>query len=69
MTMTIEVYRINPGTGVRTQVRPLRTIEAADVPELFDRFPPCACPPCRSRKGVPVRAQVVEVNGLTGGTP
>jgi hypothetical protein len=69
VTMTIEVYRINPRTGVRTQVRPLRTVKPADVPELFDGFPPCACPRCRARTDARLRAQVAEVNRRNRGEP
>ncbi|MFD7131336.1 hypothetical protein [Streptomyces sp. NPDC059894] len=67
MTMTIAVYRIDPRTGVRTQVRPLRTVEPPDVPELFGRFPPCACPLCRAGTDARLRAQVAEVNRRSRG--
>ncbi|MFK0116342.1 hypothetical protein [Streptomyces sp. NPDC090994] len=40
--MTIEVYRIDPRTGARTQVREKRTVTPDSLPELFGRFPPCA---------------------------
>lgn len=31
--MTLEVYRINPQTGARTEVRRKHTVEPADVPD------------------------------------
>lgn len=67
VTMTIEVYRINPRTGARTQVRPLRTVEPPEVPDLSGRFPPCACPHCRARTDARLRAQVAEVNRRSRG--
>jgi hypothetical protein len=48
--MTIEVYRINPQTGIRTLVRPKHTVTPADEPEYSINCPPCACPRC---KGAP----------------
>jgi hypothetical protein len=47
--MTIQVYRIDRKTGVRTLVRRKRTVEPAAWPELFSRYPPCVCPRCSGR--------------------
>ena len=47
--MTIAVYRINPATGVRTQVRARRTVKPADAPDLSNGYPPCACPHCKGK--------------------
>ncbi|MFD8812299.1 hypothetical protein ACFV23_12670 [Streptomyces sp. NPDC059627] len=44
--MTIEVYRVNPVTGARTQVRTKSTVKPSDVPDLSSGYPPCACPHC-----------------------
>ncbi|MGW3949646.1 hypothetical protein ACWEKM_01430 [Streptomyces sp. NPDC004752] len=44
--MTLEVYRINPQTGARTQVRSKHTVKPASVPDFFSGYPPCSCPRC-----------------------
>jgi hypothetical protein len=46
MAMTIAVYRVNPKTGVRTDVQSKRTFVPGDVPEWAGGFPPCTCPRC-----------------------
>jgi len=47
--MTIEVYRVNPETGVRTCVRKQHTVRPAKVPTLGQAYPPCICPRCSAR--------------------
>ncbi|MDP9682253.1 MULTISPECIES: hypothetical protein [Streptomyces] len=47
--MTLEVCRIDPRTGERTQVREKCEVTPDAVPELSSRMPPCACPRCRRR--------------------
>ncbi|MEV0642758.1 hypothetical protein AB0I77_49215 [Streptomyces sp. NPDC050619] len=47
--MTIEVYRINPQTGARTEVRSKHTVKPATVPDLSSGYPPCACPNCKGK--------------------
>jgi hypothetical protein len=47
--MTIEVYRINPQTGARTQVRSKHTVKPAKVPDYSSSYPPCACPNCKGK--------------------
>ena len=49
MPMTIEVYRVNPDTGVRTCVRKQHTVRPAKVPTLGQAYPPCICPRCSAR--------------------
>lgn len=44
MPMTIEVYRVNPATGVRTCVRKKSAVKPAKVPTLGQEYPPCICP-------------------------
>ncbi|MFI6248502.1 hypothetical protein [Streptomyces sp. NPDC051016] len=66
--MTIEVYKVNPETGTRTQVRRKHTVEPADVPDFFSGYPPCVCPRCtalgsRSR----MHALVTEANRRSRG--
>lgn len=61
MAMTIEVYRVNPQTGARTVVRPLRTVEPADVPEVGQKYPPCTCPRCTDG-AERLRTKVAEAN-------
>jgi hypothetical protein len=67
--MTIEVYRINPQTGARTQVSRKRTVKPADAPEFSSEYPPCACPRCSgSAQGANrLRAQVAEANRRSRG--
>jgi hypothetical protein len=49
VTMTIEVYKINPQTGARSLVRARHTVKPADVPEAGQKYPPCTCPRCTDR--------------------
>jgi hypothetical protein len=66
--MTIAVYRINPQTGVRTQVRGRRTVEPATTPDLTSGYPPCACPRCTGKGGRGrLRSLVTEVNWRSRG--
>jgi hypothetical protein len=57
MPMTIEVYRVNPATGVRTCVRKRHAVKPAKIPTLGPKYPPCICPrysdraPDQSREG------------------
>ncbi|MEU0219534.1 hypothetical protein ABZ281_32530 [Streptomyces sp. NPDC006265] len=66
--MTIEVYRINPETGVRTEVRRKHTVKPAEVPDLSSGYPPCACPHCKG-KGSRIRLHflVAEANRRSRG--
>jgi hypothetical protein len=66
--MTIEVYRINPQTGTRTQVRKRHTVKPATVPDLSSGYPPCSCPRCKG-KGSRGRlhAQVSDANRRSRG--
>ncbi|MFF7980128.1 hypothetical protein ACFZDK_13505 [Streptomyces sp. NPDC007901] len=66
--MTIEVYRVNPETGTRTQVCRKHTVEPAEVLDFSSGYPPCACPRCtaagsRSR----MHALVTEANRRSKG--
>ncbi|MFG2882170.1 hypothetical protein ACGFYV_07565 [Streptomyces sp. NPDC048297] len=66
--MTIEVYRINPETGARTQVRGKHTVEPSEAPDFSSRYPMCECPRCtapgsRSR----MHALVTEANRRSRG--
>lgn len=47
--MTLEVYRINPETGVRTEVRKKHTVKPATVPDFSTRYPMCECPHCKGK--------------------
>lgn len=49
MPMTIEVYRINPKTGVRTCVRKRHAVKPVKVPSLGQEYTPCICPRCSGR--------------------
>lgn len=53
MPMTIEVYRINPATGVRTCVRKRHAVKPVKVPTLGQEYPPCICPRCSARVANP----------------
>ncbi|WKX13018.1 hypothetical protein [Streptomyces sp. NL15-2K] len=64
--MTIEVYRINPVTGVRTQVRAKRTVKPAEVPEVRQTYPACSCPRCVDA-AIRLRAQLTEANRRSRG--
>jgi hypothetical protein len=66
--MTIEVYKINPETGARTQVSRKRTVKPADAPEVAREYPPCACPRCNGRgsRGR-LHAQVSDANRRSRG--
>jgi hypothetical protein len=64
--MTIEVYRINPRTGTRTQVRGKRTIKPADAPEAGEPYPRCTCPR-RKNSAQELRAKVSEANRRSRG--
>lgn len=44
--MTLAVYRLNPSTGARIQVRTPRTYRPPNAPEFVNRYPPCICPHC-----------------------
>lgn len=44
--MTLAVYRINPETGARIQVRTQRTVRTPNAPEFINRYSPCICPHC-----------------------
>ena len=66
--MTLEVYRINPQTGARTEVRRKHTVEPADVPDLSSGYPPCSCPHCKAEgsRGR-VQSRLAEVNRRSRG--
>ncbi len=65
MGMTLAVYKINPETGARTQVRRRRTVRPAGQPDVSGRYPPCACPRCVDIS-VSLTAKVAEANKRTG---
>lgn len=46
MGMTIAVYRVNPETGERTQLREKHTVKPLAVIEASSKLPPCSCPRC-----------------------
>lgn len=64
--MTIEVYRINPATGARTEVRKRRTVKPAELPEVGQKYPPCKCPRCAAGSGQ-LSARVAELNRRSRG--
>lgn len=64
--MTIEVYRINPETGVRTPVRAQHTVKPLQVPEDSTRYPACMCTSCEGRPEI-LRAKLAEVNRRSRG--
>lgn len=66
--MTIRVYRVNPETGARTQVRSKHTVKPSGAPDFSGGYPPCTCPRCtapgsRSR----LHALVTEANRRSRG--
>lgn len=64
--MTIEVYRINPETGARTQVIERHTVRPSDAPEIGQTYPRCACPRCKNNAQV-LSAKVDEANRRSRG--
>ena len=66
MTMTIEVYRINPETGSRTPLRAKRTVKPANMPELGQKYPPCMCTRCVD-SAVRLHTKLAEVNRRSRG--
>ncbi|MBV7696654.1 hypothetical protein [Streptomyces sp. TRM70350] len=66
MAMTIEVYRINPNTGVRTEVIRKHTVKPVDAPEVGQKYPPCSCPHCVG-SAERLRAKVAEANRRSRG--
>ncbi|WP_078618289.1 MULTISPECIES: hypothetical protein [unclassified Streptomyces] len=68
MGMTIAVYRVNPETGERTQVREKRTVKPLAVIETSSKLPPCSCLRCVGNI-VRLRARLTEVNRRSRGEP
>jgi hypothetical protein len=64
--MTIAVYRINPETGERTQLREKHTVKPLAVIETDSRLPPCSCPRCVGGI-IRLRATLTEVNRRSQG--
>jgi hypothetical protein len=64
--MTIAVYRIDPETGARTQVREKHTVKPVDVPDVTSALPPCTCPRCTDDT-LRLYAKVREVNRRSRG--
>jgi hypothetical protein len=64
--MTLEVYRINPQTGARTQVRRKHTVKPAGAPDVGQKYPPCRCPRCTGSADR-LSAQVAEANRRSRG--
>ncbi|MET8562025.1 hypothetical protein ABZV75_16070 [Streptomyces flaveolus] len=66
MSMTIAVYRINPETGARTQVREKHTVKPLEVPDATSALQPCSCP-CCAGSGISLSAKLAEVNRRSRG--
>ncbi|MEU5087523.1 hypothetical protein [Streptomyces sp. NPDC021356] len=66
MAMTIAVYRVNPETGERTQVREKHTVKPLEVPEATSVLPPCSCPRCVGY-AIRLHAKVREANRRSQG--
>lgn len=66
MTMTMAVYRINPETGARTEVRKRHIVKPVEAPETTFALPPCSCPRCIGG-AVRLRARLAEVNERSRG--
>ncbi|MFI5800135.1 hypothetical protein [Streptomyces sp. NPDC051677] len=64
--MTIEVYRINPETGVRTTVRRKHAVKPVEMVEVGQKYPPCMCARCEGRTEL-LRAKLAEVNRRSRG--
>ncbi|GAA2258080.1 hypothetical protein GCM10010145_28030 [Streptomyces ruber] len=64
--MTIAVYRIDPVTGTRTQVREKHTVKPAEVPDATSVLPPCSCSRCVG-SGITLRTKLAEVNARSRG--
>ena len=47
--MTLAVYRLNPETGEKTVIKPVRTVVAGEV-LMTSEFPPCSCFQCRKKR-------------------
>jgi hypothetical protein len=49
--MTIGVYKINPETGTRTDVRPKQSVRPVEQPDLSTKWPICTCRRCLKPDG------------------